>query len=582
MENNKEKRITSNSGSMMLKLSLILMAMVTIFTMSGTGDWGGIVTNLGFLAIMAYMMNRAEKRGFRKMLHFAEMCQQTQGKLESNYRTAKGKALWEEMQTEEVSFGDEFVDSKWNKYISGELKEDAHTYLDEEEIMSHFEKSYCDMIPGLLTSLGILGTFLGLIFSMGSFGVENADDLQNILGSIVSGMNVAFYTSVYGVALSIMFNLINRRCQKIACESLYELCLDLNTYFKASATNDTTGRELLKQGESHVLELRGIKSVLRDELAETIGNTIGEQIEPVFKNINDSLEHVIGDFRNEQAASLHTVAEAFVAEMINALSSHIDGLGQSVNRLSLSQNNMTNEMRKLLSEIDKTAQDTNRINQVADDILQQFQVYLGQLNYMVETANATFQSVEEYAKEMSETSKTQHQVVCDLAKHENGVLKVTGNVETTYTSMKRVLDDNKDLVSGMGTQMQEFTASLGTQIENLGHSQKVLSEDLRRYAQGTQEVFTSMKEVQLGAMAQYQKCLQILEKLTEEASNKAVPKQEPVGGYSMDSGVVQLLTMQAESLEHITKYLEEQEKRREKSLAGRIQKRINKICGKFI
>ncbi len=588
MENNNEKRRNQNSGSFILMVVLVVMAVITIFTMSGTGDWGGVLTNLGFLAIMAFMIVRAEKRGFRKMLHFADKCKQIQETLDIHRKIAYGTALWEEMQNEEIVFEDEFVDEKWNKYMEGAIKESADIYLDEDEMMSHFEKSYCDMVPGLLTALGILGTFLGLIFSMGSFALENEDALQNALGSIVSGMNVAFYTSVYGVALSIIFNLVNRNCQKAASESLYELCLDLNTCFKFSATKETTGRELLKQGESSVLELRGIKSVLRDELAKTIGYTISEQLEPVFKDINRSLDNVIGDFRMEQAASLQFVAQSFVEEMKKALDSHIDELGQSVDRLSLSQNSMTGEMKKLLGEIGRTAKDTKKINAVTENILQQFELYLGQVNDMVTTANQTFYAVEEYAKEMSQTSRKQHEVVCDLAKHEKNVLNVTGNVESTYTSMKGILDDNKTLVSDMGAQMEGIALSLKEQVESLQVSQENLSEDLRRYAQGTMDVFMNMKEAQLTASAQYQKCLLVLEKLIEQAPEKApekAPEQEPQQisvASGTDREVLQLLSMQAKSLDRITSYLEQQEKRRQNSLSNRVLEKIDKICNRFM
>ena len=40
MENNNEKRRNQNSGSFILIVVLVVMAVITIFTMSGYGDWG--------------------------------------------------------------------------------------------------------------------------------------------------------------------------------------------------------------------------------------------------------------------------------------------------------------------------------------------------------------------------------------------------------------------------------------------------------------------------------------------------------------------------------------------------------------
>ena len=59
-----------------------------------------------------------------------------------------------------------------------------------------------DTIPNVFTTLGILGTFVGIYFGLQKFDVENINDSIPIL---LEGLKTAFTTSIWGIALSLFF-----------------------------------------------------------------------------------------------------------------------------------------------------------------------------------------------------------------------------------------------------------------------------------------------------------------------------------------------------------------------------------------
>ena len=87
-----------------------------------------------------------------------------------------------------------------------------------------------ELIPNLLTSLGILGTFMGL--SRGLSSLNFADSAQLIQGipDLLSGMRFAFGTSVAGISCSLVFNMLNR----ISQGSSYRAIDDFVTSFTQS------------------------------------------------------------------------------------------------------------------------------------------------------------------------------------------------------------------------------------------------------------------------------------------------------------------------------------------------------------
>lgn len=60
--------------------------------------------------------------------------------------------------------------------------------------------------PSVLTSLGILGTFLGIVIGLLHFNVE---DIDGSIGPLLAGMKTAFLTSLVGMFLAIVFKALD-------------------------------------------------------------------------------------------------------------------------------------------------------------------------------------------------------------------------------------------------------------------------------------------------------------------------------------------------------------------------------------
>ena len=108
---------------------------------------------------------------------------------------------------------------------------DAHSFMDESRraarsrYVGFFPPQLVAALPGLLTALGILGTFVGLVLalSLASKGSESeAKEIIDGLSSagkgtklnvndIINGLQVSFRTSVWGLLMSISLTWLNRQ-----------------------------------------------------------------------------------------------------------------------------------------------------------------------------------------------------------------------------------------------------------------------------------------------------------------------------------------------------------------------------------
>lgn len=93
---------------------------------------------------------------------------------------------------------------------NGEVVADITDYINEETLSLETWQGLVMQIPGVLTGLGILGTFIGLIMGISTIGFSSVEAALESVATLLGGIETAFYTSIAGVILSIIFNILYR------------------------------------------------------------------------------------------------------------------------------------------------------------------------------------------------------------------------------------------------------------------------------------------------------------------------------------------------------------------------------------
>ena len=93
---------------------------------------------------------------------------------------------------------------------SGQALTDIEDYINEDILALRSWQNVVLQIPGTLTGLGILGTFIGLLIGIRGIGFSSINIALTSVQTLLSGIQVAFYTSIAGMILSLLFNIIYR------------------------------------------------------------------------------------------------------------------------------------------------------------------------------------------------------------------------------------------------------------------------------------------------------------------------------------------------------------------------------------
>ena len=137
---------------------------------------------------------------------------------------------------------------KSSEQILSEIEE----YMDEDTISLIDWNSVVSQIPGTLTGIGILGTFVGLLIGISEIDFNSVDAALESVQTLLAGIHVAFYTSISGLILSILFNILHRTTWNVMTREMH---LFINDFHKnIIPRSDEQERYRQKLYQEYVLE----------------------------------------------------------------------------------------------------------------------------------------------------------------------------------------------------------------------------------------------------------------------------------------------------------------------------------------
>ena len=425
-----------------------------------------MLINYAFLAVMGLLILIVDRHGLSKICRITKDLKGiTETFSEAEAKGTQGNEAYLSLM-ESMHFTYPETEGDWMRLqeswkSSDGMDCDVEDYIFESELLESCNYNVCTQVAGILTALGILGTFLGLVLGLRSFDFSNADQMTSSVEALVGGLNVAFYTSIYGVTLSILYNIIFRRITTGLTQELNHFYDAFNSTLEPVSQKAMAERMDSRQAENNAL-MQEIKELLDERLGERLGYQMAETLTPVFDRIIQSLDSMMLDFHKEQANSLEKIVDAFVDRMGGALNSHVKALGESVDELSQAQKTMSVELQRLIKQIVKTSKDTSQINEHAGIILEQLSGYIPLLTQTSQDSAKVIENMTQWSEDVQKMTDTQQKVMKEMAVEQNDLLKTMAEHEAHLDQTCEQINLNQQQLS---ESLVQFTKAAETLAE---------------------------------------------------------------------------------------------------------------------
>lgn len=198
-----------------MKRIIALVAFVFVLTLIGLLSFAPDLLTIIFVILMAAAVAVGFFLGMVPAIQFAAGFRDAKSRVQK-IGEVQSSAAWLSVQQLGALFHQKTMDALFDQYMEKALKQETEDQLrsDIEEIINEDSLALrgwhglTQQIPGTLTALGLLGTFLGLIIGISTVRFSSVDAAISSIELLIAGIRTAFYTSIAGVVLSILFNLI--------------------------------------------------------------------------------------------------------------------------------------------------------------------------------------------------------------------------------------------------------------------------------------------------------------------------------------------------------------------------------------
>lgn len=193
-------------------IAIILLAVISILlTLSPD------VLSMAIIGAMAVMVALGFVAGLLPLILYASGFREAVRSMEDTL-DVQATETWLAVFNLDRLFKNKYLDGIYIEYRNrvqqqkedDDIIDDIEMFINEDTIALKTWHSLLAQIPGSLTGLGILGTFLGLLSGIDFINFASVEGAIESISTLLSGVSTAFYTSIAGVIFSIIFNILFR------------------------------------------------------------------------------------------------------------------------------------------------------------------------------------------------------------------------------------------------------------------------------------------------------------------------------------------------------------------------------------
>ena len=305
-------------------------------------------------------------------------------------------------------------------------------YINEETVIyGPGNAGFAEALPGLMVSLGFLGTLVGLAVGLSGFGMGDEAAIMSSIETLIPGMRYAFTTSIVGVIGSVSFTLISRMVNGSAQRALTGFYGAMSRYAGVLSVDPMTQIAIYQQEQTAMI------STMTKDLNGRFTQRMSDAIVEAMKPVNDSLNRFVTVNTQEQMRFLDTVVTRFVTHMDQALQGQFDNLAQTMSRTAQQQEQMLSAMNGYARGITDGAAQLEKMQKLAAGMLEKLDSYVSRLSIAQRQSDEAYDKLSSNYEQMQLISRQQADYLREVSAMQNAVTDALSQLKDMVSGMNR-------------------------------------------------------------------------------------------------------------------------------------------------
>lgn len=349
-----------------------------------------------------------------------------------------------------------------------------------------------EMIPSFLTSLGILGTFIGLIRGLGGLDVSDAAKTMESIPAMIGGITFAFSTSIAGIACSLVFNVFNRMAIGSAVSAIDEF---------REAFHDLVMQCPLDEGVLMICQQRDRDNMLRrmsGEMANRVSGGMQEALERSLVPVTQQMTQFVMGQTQAQIDGVSLIAQQFVTQMNRSLGNQLVQLGETLSVLNQSQQVNFESLQGAMNAADHLMDNMGHLQRTTEEIMTRFEGYIASveeskrnhdefLTHGAQVLSGMMAGNEEQSALLDKIRNHQRELQVDMRDYAEWSSRALQAVQGQSKEMSAVSQEMRKSAEMLSGSYASFVQNIGNGLnksvglfdENVGSVMNVLNERLK-------------------------------------------------------------------------------------------------------
>lgn len=446
----------------------VVIAAVGMTLYVGRGAASILVYNFCFLGIMVIAYAVGMFGGMFRMNDLSRAFRDAADELKDIFQSP-GKIDTSKLSSLNGIFHHRYLDDKMQAFTdtisqSQEGIGDIEEYLNEEDVDEHIHKRLLEMVTDIFTSLGILGTFVGLVWGLKNFEPSNYEAMTTSVASLVDGIKVAFLTSIYGIAMSIVYSCGMKSEYSSLTSNLQSFLDRFHTYVMPTAESESMNILVASQkNQTAAMEQ------MAEKFSVQMADSFEKVITPTFQKMNDSLDVLVNSVTKCQEDAIKEILDTFLKEMNLSFKTQFEDFGRALTQLKDAQTDNTNYTTNLYQSMSRQlseayAEHEHMMRSMLEDTSAAQKDYLDMAGRILKDnqaiqkeQQADYQHLADYLKE-AESSSAKFWVACNqtMQKYVEAAAQGMDKITASGKRNAELAQANQQVVAEFDARLQEF------------------------------------------------------------------------------------------------------------------------------
>ena len=366
-------------------------------------------------------------------------------------------------------------------------------------------------VPGFLTALGVIGTFVGLQLGLSELNISNGVEIEEMkkgLAHVISGASIAFMTSVWGVFLSVIFNFFEKVLENNVRKNIHRLQTRIDNLFQRLsaeyqlqkiAHNSDESRHSLqglaekigeKMQESLLEVSAGIQTGLEASLEKIMSPAIQKLVDETSDGNQKALEGLVERFldrfgeQGDQQREAMNLASRNVSDALSSLDASMAGF---LEKLEISQNKSEDREKELIVTI------SNQVDDLVSNSTEQGKMLTEFVDNKLTGLSDLLENREKISGERDEKRQKDFIVQTSLMKasSEKMLERIESGLEAQNESTQKIINQGNILQEGIDNSVKA-TLDASASLQASANELNVASQQMKVFGSNIKDAGNSL------------------------------------------------------------------------------------------